>query len=473
MSKTSFSPADRIAAIGWSREDLYSFSRWMFLQRKGYLWQKAAHHKLICDVLMRVYQGKAKRLIINVPPRYSKTELAVVNFIAWCFGRSPDCEFIHASYSSALAVNNSANVRGVIQHEAYAEVFPGVALASDAQHHWKTEQGGVMYATGAGGTITGFGAGKLRDGFGGAIIIDDPHKADEANSGVMRKNVIDWFQNTVESRKNSPDTPIIIIMQRLHEEDLAGWLLGDRGPNGRGDPVAGGNGEVWDHLCLSAWNDDGTPLWPEKHSAEDLARMEKAAPYVFAGQYRQTPTPPSGGTIQPDIMPVVDAVPAGSVSWVRGWDLGASTSGDFTAGVKIGKLSDGRFIIADCRREQYETNKRDALIKNTADGDGMNKVRQSLPQDPGQAGKSQVVAFTKLLAGHSVRFSPESGDKVTRATPLASQINAGNVLLLRGEWNRAFTEECRYFPFGKYDDQVDAASRAFNELNAMKRGFFG
>ncbi|MFU1946124.1 terminase, partial [Bordetella avium] len=140
-----------------------------------------------------------------------------------------------------------------------------VALASDAQHHWKTEQGGVMYATGAGGTITGFGAGKLRDGFGGAIIIDDPHKADEANSGVMRKNVIDWFQNTVESRKNSPDTPIIIIMQRLHEEDLAGWLLGDRGPNGRGDPVAGGNGEVWDHLCLSAWNDDGTPLWPEKH----------------------------------------------------------------------------------------------------------------------------------------------------------------------------------------------------------------
>ncbi|RIQ10312.1 terminase, partial [Bordetella avium] len=109
---------------------------------------------------------------------------------------------------------------------------------------------------------------------------------------------------------------------------------------------------------------------------------------------------------------------------------------------------DGRFIIADCRREQYETNKRDALIKNTADGDGMNKVRQSLPQDPGQAGKSQVVAFTKLLAGHSVRFSPESGDKVTRATPLASQINAGNVLLLRGEWNRAFTEECRYFPFG-------------------------
>ncbi len=473
MSKTSFSPAERLAAVGWSREDLFSFSRWMFLQRKGYQWQRAAHHKLICDALMRVYRGETKRLIINVPPRYSKTELAVVNFIAWCFGRSPDCEFIHASYSSALAVNNSANVRGVIQHEAYREVFPGTGLASDAQHHWKTEQGGVMYATGAGGTITGFGAGKHREGFGGAIIIDDPHKADEATSEVMRKNVIDWFQNTLESRKNSPDTPIIVIMQRLHEEDLAGWLLGDRGQDGVGPAVAGGNGEVWDHLCLSVWNDDGTPLWPEKHSADDLARMEKAAPYVFAGQYRQLPTPPSGGTIKPDMMPIVDAVPANVVAWVRGWDLGASASGDHTAGVKLGKLSDGRFIIADIRREQFETNERDALIKNTADADGANKVVQSLPQDPGQAGKSQVVAFAKLLAGHSVKFSPESGDKVTRATPLASQINAGNVLLLRGMWNQAFKEECRYFPLGKYDDQVDGASRAFNELLSLKRGFFG
>lgn len=105
-----------------------------------------------------------------------------------------------------------------------------------------------MYATGAGGTITGFGAGRHREGFGGCIIIDDPHKADEARSEVRRQNVIDWFQNTVESRKNSPDTPIILIMQRLHEKDLAGWLLD------------GGNGEEWEHLCLPAIQEDGTAL---------------------------------------------------------------------------------------------------------------------------------------------------------------------------------------------------------------------
>src|SRR5690606_35215642 len=119
--------------------------------------------------------------------------------------------------------------------------------------------------------------------------------------------------------------------------------------------------------------------------------------------------------------------------------------------------------IADMKREQFETNKRDMLIKNTAMADGR-MLKQSLPQDPGAAGKSQVAAFAKLLAGHNVHFSPETGDKVTRATPMASQINAGNVLMVRGPWNKAFSDECRMFPFGKYDDQVDAAARGFNQL---------
>lgn len=445
--------------------NLYNFARWMFQARKGYLWRQAPHHALICDALMRVFRGECRRLVINVPPRYSKTELAVVAFIAWCFGHVPDAEFIHASYSGTLAGNNSANTRELMQHEEFAAVFPGCRVATEAKAHWTTTAGGVMYATGAGGTITGFGAGKYRDGFGGAIIIDDPHKADEASSDVIRQGVIDWFQNTLESRKNSPQTPIIVIMQRLHERDLAGWLLG---PKPGVEP--GGNGEVWEHLCLSAWNDDGTPLWPEKHSADDLERMEKAAPYVFAGQYRQRPAPPSGGVIKPDLMPVVDAIPANVVEWCRGWDLGATTKGDFTAGAKIGRLPDGRFVIADVRRERFESADRDKLIKNTADADGRGRVKQSLPQDPGQAGKSQVAAFASMLAGHSLHFSPETGDKVVRATPFASQVNVGNVLLLRGAWNDAFRDECRLFPNGAFDDQVDAAARAFNGLMGPQAG---
>lgn len=472
MNLADITPRTSSVAANLAHEDFYFFSRWMFLRRKGFNWRRARHHQLICDALMRVYRGECKRLIINIPPRYSKTELAVVNWIAWCFGQVPDCEFIHASYSAALATNNSSQIRSLISHEAYAEIFPETRLATEAAHHWKTTKDGVMYAAGAGGTITGFGAGKHRPGFGGAIVIDDPHKADEARSDVIRQGVIDWFQNTLESRKNSPDTPIILIMQRLHEKDLAGWLLGDRGRDMRGPPVPGGNGEVWEHLCLSAWNDDGTPLWPEKHNVEELRRMEQASPYVFAGQYRQSPAPPEGGIFKPDLMPVVDVLPAG-VRWVRAWDF-ASTEvtatakdPDWTAGPKLGKLPDGRYIIGDMVRVRAETHERDAVLRNTTARDGRG-VTVCIPQDPGSAGKSQVAYLVGQLPGYTVKASPESGDKVLRAEPLASQVNVGNVLMLKGGWNDALIEEMRMFPNGLHDDQIDALSRGFAQLLGPK-----
>ena len=445
-------PRHRFVAAELARADLYFFARWMFGSRRGYAWQRAPHHRLICDALMRVFRGECKRLIINVPPRYSKTELAVVMFIAWALGQVPDAEFIHTSYSSTLAGNNSAAVRALLQHEAYREIFHGTILADEARAHRTTTAGGVMYATGAGGTITGFGAGKHRPGFGGAIVIDDPHKADEARSDVIRAGVLDWFQNTLESRKNSPETPIVLIMQRLHQKDLAGWLLG------------GGNGEAWEHLCLSAWQEDGTPLWPEKHSGADLRRMEAAAPYTFAGQYRQRPSPLEGGVFKPGRLEAVGAVPAGRIEWCRGWDLGATDGGGaFTAGAKLGKLADGRFIIAGMEREQLGPDGRDALLRNTATRDGR-EVRVGIPQDPGQAGKTQVLALVRMLAGYVVKTSPETGDKVTRAEPLAAQVNVGNVLMLRGAWNDALVEEMRLFPNGQFSDQIDALSRAFAEL---------
>lgn len=448
-----FNPQESFVAGELARTDLYFFSRWMFHARRKYKWLRSPHHKIICDALMRVFTGECKRLIINIPPRYSKTELAVVNFIAWALGQVPDAEFIHASYAAPLALNNSSAVRGLLQHEAYQAIFPACKLASEAKAHWTTTAGGVMYAAGAGGTITGFGAGKHREGFGGAIIIDDPHKPDEARSDVMRQGVLDWFQNTLESRKNSPQTPIILIMQRLHEEDLAGWL------------IEGGNGEQWEHVCLPAIQQDGSALWSDKHDIETLRRMERAAPYVFAGQYQQRPSPAEGGIIKPDSLQIIDAIPAESIKWVRGWDLASTLDGDYTAGGKLGKLPDGRFIIADMVRLRCGPDERDTALKNTANRDGRG-VRISIPQDPGQAGKTQVLYLTRGLAGFNVITSPESGDKVTRAEPLAAQINVGNVLMLRGPWNDELINEMRMFPNGKNDDQVDSLSRAFSELIA-------
>ena len=442
---------ERVGAL-LARENLYFFSRWMFFHRRGYRWMPALHHVLICDALMRVFRGQCRRLVVNVPPRYSKTELAVVNFIAWSMGRVPDSEFIHASYSATLAANNSSAVRSVVTHDAYARIFPALRLQSEARSNWTTTAGGVMYAAGAGGTITGFGAGKARDGFGGAIIIDDPHKPDEIRSDVIRKGVIDWFQNTLESRKNDPGrTPIILIMQRLHELDLAGWLL------------SGANGEEWEHLCLPAIQADGAALWPEKHDIATLRRMEQASPYVFAGQYLQRPAPPEGGMFKPGMIEIVPAAPTG-VEWVRGWDLASvAGGGDYTAGGKLGKMPDGRFIIGHMVRGQMGPDERDATMANTAARDGF-ETAISIPQDPGQAGKSQAMYLARKLEQYGPRFSPESGDKMTRADPFAAQVNVGNVLMVKADWNESVINEMEMFPNGAHDDQIDALSRAFNVL---------
>ena len=448
-----FTAAERIAAAELARADLYFYTRWMFYQRRRFQWKRGPHHKVICDALMRVFSGQCRRLIVNLPPRYSKTELAVPNFVSWAQGHYPDAEFIHTSYGAKLAAKNSLATREMLEHPAYHEIFPDNRLdpSSAARDDWRTTAGGVMYATGSSGPITGFGAGKQRDGFGGAIIIDDPHKPDEAESQPQREGVIEWFQNTLESRTNSPHTPIILIMQRLHEKDLAGWLLD------------GGNGEHWEHVCIPARNDDGTPLWPEKHTAEDLARMETANPYVFAGQYMQAPAPRDGGVFKPSRIEIVDALPAG-LELVRGWDLAATkNAGDWTVGGKLGRTKDGTLWIADIQRERGGPDDVERLLVNTAKADGP-RVLQSVPQDPGQAGKAQAAYLGKKLAGTNFLFSAETGDKATRAAPFAAQVNVGNVKMLRAPWNDALIGEMRMFPNGAFDDQIDALSRAFNGM---------
>lgn len=432
--------------------DFYRCVRTLFLDAKGYQWQRAPHHEIICQALERVFRGECKRLIINIPPRYSKTQL-IKYFIAWTLGQAPDSQFIYTSYSARLAAASSWDVRGMVQQPIYQAMYPGVKLRQDskARDEWRTTAGGIVYAVGSAGTITGYGAGAARAGFGGAIICDDILKSDEATSDLVREGILEWFQTTLESRRNSPETPIIVIMQRLHERDLAGWLLD------------GGNGETWEHVCLPAIQADGTALWPAKHDLADLQRMEQANPYVFAGQYLQRPAPLAGGIIKPDALVPVDAIPAGVTQWVRGWDFGATTTGDYTVGAKLGRLADGRLIIADLVRLRAGPDERDAAIKNTAARDGQACIT-SIPQDPGQSGLTQAKYLIRELAGFYVKASPESGDKVTRAGPLAAQINVGNVLMLKAPWNDALMAEMRLFPNGAFDDQIDGLSRAAMEL---------
>ena len=154
MSKLFTTPED-IAIQLECNEDFYFFCRYMFYRRKQYKWLQNWHHKLICDKLMDVFNMKVPRLIINIPPRYSKTEIAVINWIAWCLGKVPDAEFIHASYSKKLATKNSFEAKSLVTQPSYKEVFPHVGIAKDsaAKDDWKTTAGGSVYATGSDGLI--------------------------------------------------------------------------------------------------------------------------------------------------------------------------------------------------------------------------------------------------------------------------------------------------------------------------------
>lgn len=443
-------------------KDFGFFVRYFFKAQYNKRFMVAGHHALIAQALLKVVSGETTRLIINIPPRYGKTEVAVKMFVAWCLANSPAAKFIHLSYSDDLALDNSSAIRDVVKSEEFQRLFPMALRAdSDSKKKWFTENNGGLYATAAGGAITGFGAGGMgreysgsgspADGFAGCILIDDPVKPDDAFSDTMRDRVNRRFNNTIASRTNSPETPIIVIMQRLHENDMTGFLLN------------GGSGEEWEHLCLPAITDDGEALWPEKHTIDRLRQMEAADPYTFAGQYMQIPSPLSGGIFKPDNIEIVEALPLGSIEWIRGWDFASTTTGDWTAGGKLGRMKDGRLLIADMVRLRVGPDDRDAALGNAAKRDGY-ECKQSIPQDPGQAGVTQVKYLLRQLVGYSVHASPETGNKVVRAEPFASQVNVGNVLMLKAPWNDALIAEMRMFPNGTFDDQVDALSRAFGLL---------
>lgn len=255
-------------------EDGLYFARYFFKQRMGNKMIVAPHHKVIQDTLDRVVSGEINRLIINIPPGYTKTELATINMIGRGLALNNSARFMHLSYSHNLALLNSSTARGIVKSQAYQALWP-MALKDDADSKamWWTEHGGGVYASSAAGQVTGFRAGHMEPGWQGALIIDDPVKPDDAYSDTVRGGINDRFNETIKSRLAIETTPMVVIMQRIHYQDLSGYLL------------RGGSGEKWHHLNLPVIIDNSDPypsenthgipiahglpdgwLWPYKHN---------------------------------------------------------------------------------------------------------------------------------------------------------------------------------------------------------------
>jgi hypothetical protein len=282
-------------------DSLLHFTRIFYLIRTGRKFElsnppgRESHYITICNALEKVFDGKCKRLIINVPPRYGKTEL-VIHFVAWAMAQYPDSNFLYVSYSHALAKKQTQTIRSILLMREYQDYF-GVKLKEDtsAKDNFETIQGGSVYAAGAGGSITGRGAGiKGVNRFGGFIAIDDIHKPDEVSSDTIREGINNWYYNTLQSRLNSPQTPIVFIGQRLHEDDLAATLIK--------------SGE-WETVIIPAIDVAGNPLHEEMHDLPTLKKMQEISPYTFAAQYQQDPQPAGGGIFKPEWFLLFDEEP--------------------------------------------------------------------------------------------------------------------------------------------------------------------
>lgn len=297
---------------------LEKYTKAMFKAQYSRSFIVAEHHKKMFQALQDVVDGKCRRLIINIAPRYGKTELVIKSFISWCFALNAKCRFLHLSYSDLLVYDNSETIRNIMQEDLYKALFPQSGLVSEkgSAKRWKTKAGGELYAVSTQGQVTGFGAGSVdveidkMDGgndifvfddhtnemlsmigaqtniFQGAIVIDDPIKPEDAESDIVRERINLRFENTIRNRTNSRNTPIIIIMQRLHEHDLCGYLQEVEPDEWRvlSMPAIQVNPETGEEYAL----------WPMKHTLEELHRMRDINPLVFDTQYMQDPTPKVG-----------------------------------------------------------------------------------------------------------------------------------------------------------------------------------
>jgi predicted phage terminase large subunit-like protein len=451
-----------------AERSFYEFVKQAFgVLEPGVTFESNWHIQAICEHLEAVNRGEISRLLINVPPRTMKSMLVNVMWPMWSWIHKPHLKAISISYSHELSVGLSVNARQLVLSEWFQNNWGDrVQLNEDqnAKHLFATTKGGFRYCTSTRGTLTGKG--------GDIIVCDDPHDPSGAESDLERQRAIRWWKEVASTRLNDLRTgAIVVVMQRLHSEDLAGHLL----ENGR-----------YEHLNLPmrfepdrraatsiGWQDprttEGELLWPTRFPEEAVTELENTmGSYAVAGQLQQRPVPREGGLFKTDGLRYLDYLPADPEAIVRAYDkAGTEGGGKRTAGVKMAKLkpnSEGiRYVVLDVIAGQWSIAKREEYIKQTAINDG-HTTKIVIEVEPGSGGKESAQSTVANLEGFTVVRHRPTGEKTVRAEPLATQVEIGAVGVLKRGWTDAFIDELSMFPSGKYSDKVDAASMAFNHL---------
>lgn len=441
-----------------------SFRAFVERVRPGYIWYR--HCEVLGRVLQRVADGELKRVMIFMPPRHGKTELASRLFPSYFLHRYPDRFVGLCSYAQDITNTISRAAR-----ENY--LAGGGVLKTDAAQikQWEVEGGGGFWCAGVGGPVTGKGF-ELG-------ILDDPLKnAEEAASDIIRDKQQEWYQSTFYTREH-PGGAIVIIQTRWHERDLSGWLLADEGLSESPErwhivslpAIAEEEPSSWPSSCTveADWREPGEALCPERYDAEKIRQIEQhVGPYHFGALFQQRPRAREGSFFRRPWFKYVAATPVAGAR-VRAWDLAASegASADYTAGVLMSYEKESGYFVEDVVHGRWTPGARDDVIAATAAKDGPS-VSIWIEQEAGSGGKTQAHSLITRLAGYPVRAEHPTGSKSARADSLASQMEIGNVRFRIAPWNKTVEDEILGFPSAAHDDLVDAIAMAFNKLAAKR-----
>ena len=410
----------------------------------------------------RLKKGERPKLALTAPPQHGKTE-QVTDFIAWVAGKEPDLKTIFASYSDELSADVNKALQRIMTSERYVSIF-GVRLGESGSRWVRNSNtleypyhGGSFYNTTVGGQITGKGL--------DLELVDDPVKGRaEATSKTVRDKLWQWFTDDFLTRFSN-SAGLLMIMTRWHLDDPVGRLI-ERFPDAK----------IFRYSAIAEEDErnrsKGEALFPEHKSLSFLLERKKAMTQASCeSEYQQNPIVAGGGVFPIEKLRTLDMLDRAKIKRsVRYWDkAGTADGGAYTAGVLMHMMMDGIFVIEHVARGQWSALEREEQIKSWARNDRA-MIRGSyevgVEQEPGSGGKESAEATIRMLAGYRVFADRPGADrsKEVRAEPLAAQVQGGNVLLHAGTWQRDLLAEMEAWPNGKYKDQVDACSGAFNRL---------
>ena len=428
---------------------------------------EGSHHKKMAAAFEKVAKGKLKRLIINMPPRHTKSEFASYLLPAWFLGKYPHKKVIQTSHTAELAVNFGRKVRNLVDQASYSEVFPDVALQADskAAGRWATNAGGEYFAIGVGGAVTGKGADLL--------IIDDPHSEQEAalaeNNPEIYDKVYEWYTSGPRQRLQ-PGGSIVVVMTRWSKRDLTGQVLKASAQRG---------GDEWEVIEFPALFENDKPLWPEFWNLEELLALKEELPNSkWMAQYQQNPTSEISAIVKREWWQIWEGEePPDCQFTLMAWDTAfeKSSRADYSAMTLWGVfyhpddngIAQANIILLNAFRDRMEF----PTLKRVAIEHYQEWAPDSVIIEKKASG-APLIYEMRAMGIPVQEFTPVKGnDKISRLNAVSDIFASGRVWAPNTSWAEEVIDEVASFPAGEHDDYVDSTSLAL--MRFRKGGYIG